>query len=47
VPSFGLNFYILALDGTWAGVTLKGKGEFSIADPEHGPRHEPLVALHP
>lgn len=46
VPSFGLHFYVLGLDGTWAGVTLRGKGEFAIADPERGPRHEPLVALH-
>lgn len=46
VPTFGLHFYVLGLDGTWAGVTLKGQGEFAIADPEHGPRLERLVALH-
>jgi N4-(beta-N-acetylglucosaminyl)-L-asparaginase len=44
-PAFGLNFYVLALDGTWAGVTLKGSGKFAVADPEKGPRLEPLKAL--
>lgn len=46
LPSFGVNFYVLSLDGTWAGVTLKGGGNFSVADPDGGPRHEKLVALH-
>lgn len=44
-PSFGLNFYVLGLDGAWAGVTLRGGGEFAVADPEKGPRLEKLVAL--
>jgi N4-(beta-N-acetylglucosaminyl)-L-asparaginase len=44
-PSFGLNFYVLGLDGTWAGVTLEGGGKFAVADPEGGPRHEQLVGL--
>lgn len=44
-PSFGLHLYVLALDGRFAGVTLKGSGKFAVADPEHGPRHEDLVPL--
>jgi len=44
-PAFGIKFYILAPDGRWAGVSLRGKGEFAVADREKGPRHEPLVAL--
>jgi len=44
-PSFGINFYVLGLDGTWAGVTLKGGGRFAVADPAGGPRHEDLVGL--
>lgn len=45
-PTFSLRFYVLGLDGAVAGVTLRGGGEFAVADPERGPRHEPLVALH-
>jgi len=44
-PSFGLKFYVLGLDGTWAGVSLGKGGSFAVADPEGGPRHEPLVSL--
>jgi len=44
-PSFGLNFYVIGLDGTWAGVTLKGEGQFAVADTEGGPRLESLVPL--
>lgn len=46
VPSFGLHLYVLALDGTFAGATLKGEGQFAVADPEKGPRLERLEALH-
>jgi len=46
VPSFGLHLYVLGLDGRFAGVTLRGQGQFAVADPERGPRLEPLVALH-
>jgi len=45
-PSFGLTLYILGLDGTTAGVNLKGGGRYSVADLEGGPRHEDLVPLH-
>lgn len=44
-PSFNLSFYVLGLDGTFAGVRLKGKSKFSVADPELGPRHETMKAL--
>lgn len=47
VPTFGLKFYVLGLDGSFAGVSLVGGGKFSVADPEEGPRHAELVALHP
>jgi N4-(beta-N-acetylglucosaminyl)-L-asparaginase len=43
-PSFGLNFYVLGLDGSSAGVTLKGQGQYARCDPEGGPRLEELVA---
>ena len=44
-PSFGVNFYCLDTQGRWAGVTLSGKRRFAVADPEGGPRHEPLTPL--
>jgi N4-(beta-N-acetylglucosaminyl)-L-asparaginase len=44
-PAFDLQFYVLGLDGTFAGVALRGGGEFSVSDPEKGPRHEKFVAL--
>ncbi len=44
-PSFGISFYVLGVDGTWAGVTLEGGGKFAVADPEGGPRLEALVGL--
>lgn len=47
VPTFGLKFYLLSLDGSFAGVSLLGGGEYAVADPEKGARLEPLVALHP
>jgi N4-(beta-N-acetylglucosaminyl)-L-asparaginase len=46
VPTFGLQYYVLGLDGTAVGVTLKGGGKYAVADPEHGPRLMDLVALH-
>lgn len=45
LPAFNINYYVLGLDGTVAGVTLKGGGEFAVADPERGPRLEALVPL--
>ena len=46
VPSFGLKFYIVDLEGRWAGVSLRGGGHFAVADAD-GVRHEPLTVLHP
>jgi N4-(beta-N-acetylglucosaminyl)-L-asparaginase len=46
LPDFGLNFYVLGLDGSVAGVSLKDAGSYSVADPDHGPRHVPLEVLH-
>lgn len=44
-PAFDIQFYILALDGSSAGVTLHGTSHarFAVAEPEQGPRLEPLV----
>ncbi|MFT7487317.1 MAG: N4-(beta-N-acetylglucosaminyl)-L-asparaginase [Candidatus Paceibacteria bacterium] len=47
VPTFNLSYYILGLDGTFAGVRLRGASHFAVADPENGPRHEPMVPFHP
>lgn len=44
VPTFNLSYYILGLDGTHAGVRLKGKSRYAVADLESGPRIEPTVA---
>jgi hypothetical protein len=46
LPSFNLHFYVLGLDGTVAGVRMRGTGEFAVSDPERGPRLERLVPLH-
>ncbi len=45
LPAFNINYYVLGLDGSVAGVTLKGGGMFAVADPEKGPRLEPLTPL--
>jgi N4-(beta-N-acetylglucosaminyl)-L-asparaginase len=46
-PAFNLNYYLLGLDGAWAGVTLKGKGQkFAVADPADGPRLVNLTPLY-
>lgn len=45
LPAFNINYYVLGLDGSFAGVTLKGKGHFAVADLEKGPRLEPLTPL--
>jgi N4-(beta-N-acetylglucosaminyl)-L-asparaginase len=46
LPDFGLKFYVLGLDGTVAGVSLKDPGDYAVSDPEHGPHLEPLEVLH-
>jgi len=46
LPTFGLHYYVLGLDGSFAGVTLRGEGNFAVADRDGGARHERLVSLH-
>ena len=46
LPSFNVHFYVLGLDGTFAGVRMRGEAEFAVSDPERGPRLEKLVPLH-
>jgi N4-(beta-N-acetylglucosaminyl)-L-asparaginase len=43
-PAFDIQFYVLALDGSFAGVTLHGKthARYAVAEPAGGPRLEPL-----
>lgn len=45
-PTFGLQLYVLGLDGRTAGVTLRGGGRYAVADRSEGPRLESLEALH-
>ena len=45
-PTFGLSLYILGLDGTTAGVNLRGRGRYAVSDLEGGPRLEQLTPLH-
>jgi N4-(beta-N-acetylglucosaminyl)-L-asparaginase len=44
-PDFGLQFYVLGLDGTVAGVSLKDPGTFAVSDPENGPHLAQLEVL--
>jgi N4-(beta-N-acetylglucosaminyl)-L-asparaginase len=45
-PAFGINFYVLDLEGRHAGVTLHaGTGRFALADEDGGPRLESLEPL--
>ncbi|MEO6711203.1 MAG: N(4)-(beta-N-acetylglucosaminyl)-L-asparaginase [Planctomycetota bacterium] len=47
-PDFNIHFYVLGLDGTTAGLALHrgdGGARFAVADPEHGPRLEPVDCL--
>lgn len=46
LPDFGLKFYVLGLDGTVAGVSLKDPGDYAVSDPEHGPHLAQLEVLH-
>lgn len=43
-PKFDLKFYLLAKDGSHAGVSMWGPAKISVTDAE-GTRHEPCVAL--
>lgn len=46
-PVFDIQFYIVGLDGRHAGVTMHGRSRatFAVADPDGGPRLEPLEPL--
>jgi N4-(beta-N-acetylglucosaminyl)-L-asparaginase len=46
-PAFDIQFYVLGLDGTYAGVTMHGRSraKFAVADATGGPRLEPLEPL--
>ncbi len=39
-PAFNISFYILDTQGRFAGVRMKGKAKFAVADANKGPRHE-------
>lgn len=45
VPTFNLRYYVLGLDGSFAGHCLKGQSSFAVADPEKGPRHEACTSF--
>lgn len=45
LPAFNINYYVLGLDGSFAGVTLKGDAKFAVADLDKGPRLESLTPL--
>jgi N4-(beta-N-acetylglucosaminyl)-L-asparaginase len=47
-PAFDIQFYVVARDGAYAGVTLHGTSHarFAVAGPEEGPRLEPLVPFY-
>ncbi len=46
-PAFDIQFYIVGLDGRFAGVTLHGRSRahYAVAEPGAGPRLEPLEPL--
>jgi N4-(beta-N-acetylglucosaminyl)-L-asparaginase len=47
VPTFNLTFYVLGLDGRFAGVQLRGPAQFAVADPAGGPRLEACASYLP
>lgn len=44
-PDFGLNFYVMAKDGRYAGVAMRGPAKFAVTD-EKGTRREPCKLLY-
>lgn len=44
-PTFDLQLYALDLEGRTAGVSLRGRGRYAVADPDGGPRHEDLAGV--
>lgn len=45
LPTFDLQLYCVDLQGRTSGMSLKGRGSYAVADPENGPRHEPLIGV--
>lgn len=45
LPTFDLQLYCVDLEGRTAGMSLRGGGSYAVADPENGPRHEPLIGV--
>lgn len=45
-PTFSLRFYVLGLDGSFAGVSLTAEGQYAAADQNGGPRLLELEVLH-
>lgn len=43
-PSFNVRFYVVNREGEYAGVSLRGGGEFAVCT-ENGPAHEPFEGL--
>lgn len=44
-PDFGLHLYVLGLDGTVAGVSLRNPGQYAVSDANGGPRLAELEVL--
>jgi N4-(beta-N-acetylglucosaminyl)-L-asparaginase len=44
-PTFDLQLYCVNLKGETAGMSLKGRGSYAVADAAGGPRHEKLEAV--
>ncbi|MEY2785675.1 MAG: hypothetical protein RL277_1885 [Planctomycetota bacterium] len=44
-PDFGLHLYVLGLDGTVAGVSLRNGGQYAVSDANGGPRLAELEVL--
>ncbi|MEM9380636.1 MAG: isoaspartyl peptidase/L-asparaginase [Planctomycetota bacterium] len=44
-PTFDLQLYAVDRAGSTAGMSLRGRGRYAVADPENGPRHEPLEGV--
>jgi N4-(beta-N-acetylglucosaminyl)-L-asparaginase len=47
-PAFDVQFYVVAVDGRFAGVSLHARthASYAVAEPERGPRLEPLEPLY-
>ena len=47
VPTFNVKFYVVDRAGRTAGLALRGRGKYAVANVADGPHLEQLVALHP